>query len=270
MKTQIENLDDLFEKMWKDYVETNPPAQRIYDLLESEGEKIINDHIAFRTFNNSLVNIDVLAKTFLEHGYEEKDHYTFEEKKLYAKHYEHDHPLYPKIFISELKLELFDDDLNRAVHELVSQIPPSLPHRIDFTTMGRPWDVSYDTYQMLKEKSEYAAWVAAFGFRPNHFTVSVDHLNKFNEIQDLNKYLKNNGFKMNESGGEVKGSPDLFLEQSSTLAYNVDVEFQDGIYTIPACYYEFAKRYNLPNGKLFTGFVAKSADKIFESTDKGQ
>ncbi len=31
---------------------------------------------------------------------------------------------------------------------------------------------------------------------------------------------------------------------------------------------EFAHRYPLPNGNLFQGFVAKSADKIFESTNR--
>ena len=32
-------------------------------------------------------------------------------------------------------------------------------------------------------------------------------------------------------------------------------------------YYELAKRYPLPSGELFQGFVPASADKIFESTD---
>ena len=36
---------------------------------------------------------------------------------------------------------------------------------------------------------------------------------------------------------------------------------------VPSCYYEFARRYPLPSGELFQGFVPASADKIFESTD---
>ncbi len=31
---------------------------------------------------------------------------------------------------------------------------------------------------------------------------------------------------------------------------------------------EFARRYPAADGRLYSGFVAKSADKIFESTDK--
>ena len=68
----------------------------------------------------------------------------------------------------------------------------------------------------------------------------------------------------------MKGSKEVCLEQSSTLANNIEVEFEDGKLTIPACYYEFAKRYPMKNGELYQGFVAASADKIFESTKQGQ
>jgi hypothetical protein len=48
----------------------------------------------------------------------------------------------------------------------------------------------------------------------------------------------------------------------------MEVEFADGqMHAVPTCYYEFAKRYPDASGKLFQGFVATSADKIFESTD---
>jgi len=270
MREDINNLDALLEKMWQDYLETNPPAQRIYELLHNEGEEILNDHIAFRTFNHPKVDIDVLAKAFLENGYEEKGNYKFPAKKLFAKHFQHPDGKKPKIFISELILEEFDQELKEIVYQLLKQFPEKYTHRTDFTTFGRPWEVSYETYQKLKEKSEYAAWMAAFGFRPNHFTINVNHLKKYDSLQKLNQYLKDNGFKLNDSGGEIKGSKEVYLEQSSTLAYNTEVEFSDGLYTIPACYYEFALRYPGPDGKLFQGFVAKSADKIFESTDKGQ
>ena len=72
---------------------------------------------------------------------------------------------------------------------------------------------------------------------------------------------------MNASGGLIKGSRKELLEQSSTMAHPVEVEFSDKKETIPACYYEFAQRYPDAQGKLFMGFVPQSADKIFESTD---
>ena len=45
------------------------------------------------------------------------------------------------------------------------------------------------------------------------------------------------------------------------------IEFVEGLYNIPTCYYEFAYRYKMNEWELFNGFIASSADKIFESTD---
>lgn len=258
------------DKMWNDYITINPLAKKIADLLTAEGESIRNDHIALRTFNHPRIGVDVIARPFLDSGYIYKGDYQFPEKKLYAKHYEHTDETLPKIFISELKLEEFSPALRSQVEKFVSQIPEGKEKEFDFSSQGRPWRVSVAQYQELLKESDYAAWVAAFGYRPNHFTVFINGLKKFSDIKVLNEWLKKNGFQLNSSGGEVKGTPEVFLEQSSTLANNIEVQFDDGKLSIPACYYEFAKRYPLKNGKLYQGFVAASADKIFESTNKGQ
>jgi hypothetical protein len=266
----VKTLPSLLDKMWKDYVEINPLAQKIYDVFTQEGEKVLNDHIALRTFNLPRVNVDVLAKPFLESGYTYKGDYHFTEKKLYAKHYEHPDSNFPKIFISELEVEKFSPALQATVKSLVEQIPAGQEHQFDFSCVGRPWNVTTATYNELMKESDYAAWVAAFGYRPNHFTVFINELKKYSDILTLNNFLKESGFKLNSSGGEVKGSKNVCLEQSSTLANNIEVTFSDGKLTIPACYYEFAKRYPNADGKLYQGFVAASADKIFESTRHGQ
>ncbi len=266
----VKTLPSLLDKMWKDYVEINPLAAKISELFIQEGEKIQNDHIALRTFNHPRVSIDVMARPFIEAGYVYGGDYHFPEKKLYAKHFQHPDLSLPKIFISELKLEEFSPVLNQIITRLISEIPTGKELEYDFVSGGRPWKVSKMDYEELMKESDYAAWVSAFGYRPNHFTVFINALKKFSDISFLNEYLKKNGFKLNASGGEVKGSKDVCLEQSSTLANNIEVSFTDGKLTIPACYYEFAKRYPLPDGSLYHGFVAASADKIFESTRQGQ
>jgi hypothetical protein len=266
-----ETLPSLLDKMWNDYVAINPLAQKIHDLLVKEdGHAPSNDHIALRTFNHPRVNVDVLARPFVKSGYVYKGDYHFPEKKLYAKHFEHADETLPKIFISELKLEEFSPALQKNVNDLVAQIPAGSENRFDFSSTGRPWRATIKDYQELLKESDYAAWVLAFGYRPNHFTVFINSMKKFSDIFKLNDFLKANGIKLNSSGGEVKGTKEVFLEQSSTLANNIDVKFDDGVMTIPACYYEFAKRYPLADGRLYQGFVATSADKIFESTSKGQ
>lgn len=266
----VKTLPALLDKMWQDYININPLAKKISDVLTHEGEEIQNDHIALRTFNHPRVSVDVLAKPFLEAGYKYMGDYHFPEKKLYAKHYEHSDRSQPKIFISELKLQEFSPALQKTVSDLVDQIPAGMEHQFDFSSIGRPWKATTKIYQDLLKESDYAAWVSAFGYRPNHFTVFINNLKKFNDIVVLNNFLKAQGFQLNASGGEVKGSKEVCLEQSSTLANNIEVQFEDGKLTVPACYYEFAKRYPLQNGELYQGFVAASADKIFESTNRGQ
>ncbi|MFO7722012.1 MAG: DUF1338 family protein, partial [Bacteroidales bacterium] len=66
---------------------------------------------------------------------------------------------------------------------------------------------------------------------------------------------------------EIKGTPEELLEQSSIMAAPISVHFKEGVLEVPGCYYEFARRYPNGNGNLFRGFIARSADKIFQSTD---
>lgn len=265
-----QELTNLLQAMWVDYCDLNPGARRIFELLTAEGETVLNDHIALRTFNHPRLGLHSLAKTFIKFGYVEKNDYIFKEKKLYAKHYEHSDLSLPKIFISELELEKVSPFIRETVNGLIDKIPQSTIESDRFSMMGRPWEMSYALYSKLAEESEYASWVAAYGFRPNHFTVNVNALRKFQDLPTLNRFLEANGYKLNKSGGEIKGSPKEYLEQSSTMAMEIPVQFTDGTHSIPGCYYEFAKRYELPDGKYYQGFVATSADKIFESTNRAR
>ena len=258
----------LFEKLWQNYRNVTPSAAQIHRILGAEeGQAIINDHIALRTFNMPPVGLDALAEHFLALGYREGGEYHFKGKKLYARHYEHPDPEAPRVFISELLTEQCSPELQAAVKTLVAGMTQEQVAADDFLYSGRHWDLDYDTYRKLLEESEYAAWLAAWGYRANHFTVSVNHLQHFETVADINQLLKDNSFTVNASGGEVKGSPEDLLEQSSTMADRVPVKFRDRETTIPSCFYEFALRYKKPDGHLYNGFVAASADKIFESTN---
>lgn len=261
-------LNQLLTKMWQDYCDLNPAAKRIYDLFTAEGETVLNDHIALRTFNHPRLGLKNLAQTFEAYGYKAIKDYRFEEKKLYAKHYEHPDESLPKIFISELLLEHFSPLTQKTVDACVDQLTDAQINSENFCMSGRPWSMSHSLYQELAKESEYASWVSAHGFRPNHFTVNVNAFRKFKNVQSVNEFLKSNGYKLNSSGGEIKGNAKECLEQSSTMAEAVEVPFSDGRFKIPGCYYEFALRYPMQNGKLYTGFVAASADKIFESTNQ--
>lgn len=257
----------LFQSLWNDYIQRLcPSADKVHQLLQ-EDEALINDHIALRTFNVAPLGIETLAKPFLALGYTACADYQFESKKLVAKHYEHPDPTQPKVFISELKVAECSPELQAIVAKLVEQVDSDKLTSSDFLYSGRLWQIAHSDYITLAQESEYAAWLAAHGYGANHFTVSVNQLNAFNEVKSVNDHLRQAGFVINENGGEVKGTPEVLLEQSSTMADKVPVQFSDGVEMIPGGFYEFAKRYPMANGELYSGFVAASADKIFESTD---
>ena len=255
---------ELLDALWRDYVATTPQAERIHHLLTERGEIIKNDHVALRTFGAPGIAIEALAQSFEALGWRARDEYRFADKHLRARYWQHGDAELPKVFISELIL----DELSPAARAIVDRLLAQLPAGFNVhPTAGRPWSVAYDDYAALLGESEYAAWVAAFGFRVNHFTVDVGALSTFPDLPAIDAFLVEHGFMLNDSGGLVKGSPSERLEQSSTRADSIDVAFSDRTARVPSCYYEFARRYPLPSGELFQGFVPASADKIFESTD---
>ncbi|TMM43910.1 DUF1338 domain-containing protein [Colwellia ponticola] len=261
-----EQVSTLFSKIWQQYINVTPSAKKIHQLL-GNGSDVINDHVAYRTFNHPKINLAQLAKGLLALGYTECGQYDFSAKKLNAKHFEHTDSTMPKVFISELRVEEFSSEVQQIISGLIAQLPDDVSDRADFLYSGRLWDISSTDYETLLSVSEYAAWLAAWGYRANHFTVSINHLANFDDIKVVNAQLKEAGYLLNANGGEVKGDETVKLEQSSTLADKAPVVFSDKTMAIPSCFYEFAKRYPLANGQLYTGFVAASADKIFDSTN---
>ena len=268
------NVHELFANLWQDYVAITPSAQKIHALLDSyeaahnttKGQ-IINDHIALRTFNIAKINLHKLAAHFLALGYCEKGDYVFDQKKLVAKHFEHPDDSLPKVFISELLVEEMPQDVQSIIVKMVDGVADDAAQQDNFLYSGAHWQVNEQDYERLVAVSEYAAWMSVWGFRANHFTVSVNHLAHFSELADLNTALKQAGFVLNQSGGEIKGGQDVLLAQSSTMADKITVQLSDCEKSVPSCFYEFAQRYPMSDGKLYQGFVAASADKIFESTN---
>jgi hypothetical protein len=259
------NIDELFEAMWGKYSSLTPDALKIKNIFEKLNDSPVNDHVAFRTINDTRVNIDKVSEYLLELGYVEGGEYNFDEKKLYAKHFYIPNSDAPKVFISELLLEEFSPFLQDVINDCVSKVNFNNP--IDFLLGGRVWDINYNTYRKLVEESEYAAWYYLYGYVANHFTIDVNKSKKFTRLRNLNEFLESEGYELNSSGGLIKGGKDVYLEQSSTMANKVTLKFNDGEYKVPSCFYEFAYRYPMGNGELFQGFVASSANKIFESTN---
>ena len=264
-------LKTLLGHLWKDYVSMTPQAEDIRELLAERGEVFENDHIALRTFNLEAVSLRKLSLPFLGLGYQFTGEYHFEKKKLYARCYSHPSGKFPRIFISELLTEEFSDEFQAKVKSIVDELPEKVTASQLLQAQNIWPKVSFEDYSSLLQESEYGAWLAAFGIRANHFTVSVNALKSFGNLPSLNAFLKSRGYKRNGGSREIQGSAEQFLEQSSTVASRIPWQFKDEVIKdIPSCYYEFAIRYPVPGTwSLYDGFISQSADKIFESTNVG-
>lgn len=263
------NVGQFFDALWDDYVAMTPQAARIKSAFEQLGETVRNDHVAFRTLALDPIGLEQLEPHVLALGYQRFEPYQFPEKKLNAYGYTPPQPDLPRIFLSELLVDQLSEPAQAILNRCAAQVDESQVASADVLWGGRLWDpISWEEYQLLADESEYAAWLATVGIRPNHFTISVTDFQQYTSVEAVLDVVEELGCAVNTSGGRVKGSPAVLLEQGSTMADQLPMPFADGVErSVPTCYYEFAKRYPDADGRLFQGFVAASADKIFESTD---
>ena len=280
-----------------------PYAQRVPDVkavslemknlgLISKQEDIVNDHIAFRTLGIPNLGIYSFERIFLHHGYTKQDHYFFPKKKLEAYWYKPPHDSYPRVFISELKVENLSKQAQQIIHHYTKGIHDDPIHQIDLDNVDDVvtylhkalWELPrLADYNALLTESEYGAWVLYNRYYLNHYTISVHELPApYYELASFNKFLKSIGIKLNDAGGEIKISRDHLLRQSSTVAESIQATFADGeTAEIAGSYVEFAERLPLPqytklpkekltNSHRREGFETGNADKIFESTFREQ
>ena len=239
------NVAQFFDALWDDYVAMTPQAARIKSAFEQRGETVTNDHVAFRTLSLEPIGLERLEPHLLALGYERYEPYRFPEKKLNAYGYTPPQPDLPRVFLSELLVDQLSEAAQSILSRCVEQIDESRVASTDVLWAGRLWEpIAWEEYLLLAAESEYAAWLASVGIRPNHFTISVTDFQKYTSVEAVLDVVEELGYAVNTSGGRVKGSPAVLLEQGSTMADQLPMPFADGIErAVPTCYYEFAKRY---------------------------
>ena len=297
MKFQEKKTINLvLESLFETYSKRVPDVTKITEAMVSNNivsnqSEIINDHIAFRTMGVKHLGIKSFEKIFLKHGYKKRDFYSFKEKKLNAYWYSHSEKNMPRIFISELKVDELSKDAQKIIKQYTNQIKNDPVDNIDLNNsdeiinfLTNPlWTLpSLFHYNELLKETEYGSWVIYNRYYLNHYTISVHELKeKYNTLEDFNKFLNSIGVKLNDSGGVIKESKDGFLLQSSSVANKVNAHFKEGRSLISGSYVEFAERKILPEfinldlNKINSthrrdGFETSNADKIFESTYQKQ
>ncbi|KAK2636269.1 hypothetical protein Ddye_031061 [Dipteronia dyeriana] len=275
------------------YLNRNSTAKSVLELVQSAGdEHICYDHLAFRTFGVNGYGIDSLARFFLDYGYTQKEELKFPAKKLKALWFSPPNiphpeggngvngPL-PRIFISELLVDQMSPQTQEIIRKYTETSGSGNKHAALASALGSlTWEKPlHSEFQQLARESEYAAWTLVNGYALNHVTISTHRLKShLKNIESLNEFIEQKGFKLNSEGGILKVSPDSLLLQSSTVADSIPFCFSDGVTEPVSCsYIEFAERLvlpqykNIPEGEIEEfhrrdGFEVGNADKIFEST----
>ena len=290
-------LDRIFTSLFDRYKENVPDVSKITNaLIEkkviNDQRDIVNDHVAFRTMGVANLGIASFEKIFLKHGYTPMDTYFFEKKRLNSCWYAPPSDAYPRIFISELRVDDLPKEQQTIIRKYTDGVTSDPVDQLDLDNaesvghfFHKPlWNLpSKKDYQQLLEVSEYAAWVIYNRYYLNHYTISVHELDApYNSLEKFNEFLEKIGVKLNDAGGIIKMSGDELLLQSSTVANVLEAEFADGEkLSIAGSYVEFAERRVLPEFAHLApdqikrknrreGFETGNADKIFESTYSSQ
>ncbi|RAW00982.1 DUF1338 domain-containing protein [Pseudochryseolinea flava] len=292
-----QKLQGVLDGLMSRYKERVPDVAGVINAMIREGvintaDEIENDHIAFRTMGVEHLGIKSLEKVFLHLGYTKRDYYFFPEKKLNAYWYAPPSETFPRIFISELRVDDLSPAVQKTIRKYTDEVKSDPVDALDLNDVkivdnflhSSLWQTPLlEDYLALAKESEYAAWVIYNRYYLNHFTVSVHNLKPgYNTIEAFNAFLERNGFILNDAGGKFKKSPDGLLLQSSTVAQMIEAEFANGKkHMIAGSYAEFAERKvrpefsHIPASEIKRehrreGFEAQNANKIFESTYQSQ
>ena len=225
----MSQLDELLESLWTDHAAVAPHVARVHQILRDRGERVRRQHIALRTFDVPEVDIDALDRAFVAGGYEAALSYELPERKLIAYSYEHRDGRLPGLVISALLVDELSREARALVRDMVGHLEPGAAAHPSFALSGRRWPLTSSIYRQLRDESEYAAWVAAFGFRAHHFAVNAGSLPTLDEA-GLARFLA-------ESGVAVASAPidDEPFDHVATVAEDVELELTDGSLVVPSC-----------------------------------
>ena len=299
--TAKEITEALLNRLWAGYLKRVSYAREYQQLINKKGGKVVNDHLAFRTFNTHTgeqpEGIRAIKHIITCLGYFPVNKYEFKKKKLKAVHFEHPHTLLPKIFVSQLEVEQLPVWAQQVIKNVVKDTPyllsdhsiellATLKEKGELTRLAgealiqdleqffrRPWNVPQKSDVLnINDVSQYAAWVLLHGNSVNHFAafINYQHVSEWPDLESTSRAMAAAGIPMKEL---IEGEKGGKLQQTATLSVkeDVDVMGDDGVEKMSwtYAYYELAERgLEMVNGeeKLFSGFLESQARHLFDMT----
>lgn len=297
---------DLNELLWRHYKTQSPHAQLLEGELIRRGETPVLDHYAIITAPSIYCSMESLAEIFASIGYclQGRD-YLPEKQNDFLWMAEEDAQtnaacdVLPQVVLADFRLHELPESTQTILKKYRHHGNPNAISHIKklaeqvkkgdaeaattlTTTLAtyltqRDWPLpSKEDLLKISESNELLAWTLLFGRCPNHFTISVHLLKGFKSLEDFNQFMINDlKLPLNSTGGVIKGSPSIGIEQSSTLGAKITTQTIDELIEIANSFIEFVWRYpknaNQPGTQwhdYFTGFIANNANKVIESLYK--
>jgi hypothetical protein len=287
----------LLDRLWAEYRRRVSYVQMYEQVIRLHGATFVNDHIAFRTIatQSPCSGIHALSRVFEALGYQAAGTYQFADKHLGAIHFQHPHPEFPKLFISELKTWELDDAARGVILGALKSHRP-LPGDDELAAVSRagdddaggellnrlagwftelPWSPPQkDAVTALNAATQYGAWVLVHGYSVNHFTSLINShgVESLSDIEKTITALKDFGVPMK---AEIEGEPGSKLRQTATEAVMLEVPVIDAGQptTMPwsYAYFELAQRDWITDPATgqrhrFEGFLGPQATNLFEMT----
>jgi hypothetical protein len=284
----------LLNGIWANYIKRVSYARKY-------AEVVVNDHIAFRTFNTHTgeqpEGIRAIKHLLNYLNYVPVGKYEFKKTHLNAVHFQHPDEMFPKIFVSQLEVDQLPNWAQHIINDTVAETPYLISDESlellsilksegeiprvaaealveDLTRyFRRPWQIPHkEDIIKLNDVSQYAAWTLLHGNSVNHFTayINFQDVKEWPDLETTCKALASAGIPMKDS---IEGEPGSKLRQSATHAVKEEVEVigQDGHETITwtYAYYELAERNYIEidgERKLFSGFLGEQATHLFDMT----
>jgi hypothetical protein len=291
---------ELFDRLWSRYRERVEYVRRYEEVISQHQAQFVNDHIAFRTIAGQapLTGIASLSRIFEALGYRAAGLYHFDDKALFAMHFQHANGEFPKLFISELQAWKLPKQAQDIIARTLASHQPPLPlatlndlanveqrdgdarRQLLASVVGAieqlPWEapVKQDVLQ-LNEYSQYGAWVLVHGYNVNHFTslINSHRVEALNDIEKTAAALRAAGVPMK---AEIEGAAGSKLRQTATNAVTINVPVRDpsgpAVMAWTYAYFELAERGEVDDGRgqrrRFEGFLGPQATQLFEMTRK--
>lgn len=289
--------------LWERYRHLTPQMQRIEQGLKQKGvASLLLDHFAIIDLPGPHSGIPYLREIFSAIGYlEQGKDYLAEKQNDFLWMTESDSfeaaakTVLPQVVVADFRLTEMPVEVRNIIEKYSSQAQPApiaqiaalkqqaeasetaaqaLIYLIVQYLQGRDWPLpTLQEYQTVRAFNELLSWVLIFGRRPNHFTLSVHHLDHFDSLAAFHTFVASEMcLALNEDGGVIKGGRSTGIAQGSTTGVKERVQLMDGEVEVPTGFVEFVWRYPLVDSSdnplwkdYFTGFIAQHADRVIES-----